>query len=69
MFLPVVVVFMIQSMTKRKRKSDSRHPCQTPVFTSKLFRQLAGVGNSAAHVLKGTPDEGDYLLRDSIVSQ
>ena len=30
---------------------------------------LAGVGNSAAHVLKGTPDEGECLLGDSIVSQ
>ena len=35
----------------------------------KTFRQLAIVGNSAAHVLKGAPDEGDYLLGDSIVSQ
>ena len=35
----------------------------------KTFRQLAGVGNSAAHVPKGAPDEGDYLLGDSTVSQ
>ena len=36
LFLPVVVVFMIQSMTRRKRNGESRHPCRTPVFTSKL---------------------------------
>ena len=36
LFLPVVVIFIIQSMTRRKRKSESRHPCRTPVFTSKL---------------------------------
>ena len=35
----------------------------------KAFRQLAGVGNFAAHVLEGALDEGDYLLGDSIVSQ
>ena len=33
------------------------------------FRQLAGVGKPAAHVLKSAPDEGDYLLGDSILSQ
>ena len=33
--LPVVVVFMIQSMTRRKRNGESRYPCRTPVFTSK----------------------------------
>ena len=26
MFLPIVVVFMIQSMTRRKRNGDSRYP-------------------------------------------
>ena len=36
LFLPAVVVFMTQSMTRRKRKGESRHPCRTPVFTSKL---------------------------------
>ena len=36
LFLPVVVVFMIQLMTRRKRNGERRHPCQTPVFTSKL---------------------------------
>ena len=35
----------------------------------KTFRQLAGVGNSASHVLEGAPDEGDYLFGESIVSQ
>ena len=46
---------------------------QTPLLDSSLhlkaFRQLIGMGNSAVHVLKGAPDEGDYLLWDSIVSQ
>ena len=69
LFLPAVVVFMIQSMTRRKRISESRHLCQNPVFTLKLSDSRSGVGNSAAQVLKGAPDEGDYLLRDSIVSQ
>ena len=32
-FFPLFVSLMIQSMTKRKRKGDSKHPCQTPVFT------------------------------------
>ena len=36
LFLPVVVIFMIQSMTRRKRNGESRHPCQTPIFTSTL---------------------------------
>ena len=36
LFLPVVVVFMIQSMTRRKRNGESRHPCRTQLFTSKL---------------------------------
>ena len=36
LFLPVVVVFMIQSMTRRKRNGESRHPCRTPVFTTNL---------------------------------
>ena len=27
---------MIQSMTRRKRNGESRHPCRTPAFTSKL---------------------------------
>ena len=30
LFLPVVVIFMIQLMTRRKRNSESRHPCRTP---------------------------------------
>ena len=33
------------------------------------FQTVAGVGSLAAHVLIGAPDEGDYLLGDSIVSQ
>ena len=33
------------------------------------FRQLAGMGNPAAQVLIGAPDEGDCLLRDTVVSQ
>ena len=33
-----------------------------------VFRHVAGMG-SPAHVLKGAPDEGNYLLGDSIVSQ
>ena len=46
---------------------------QAPLPNSSLhletFTQLAGEGSSAAHVLEGAPDEGDYLLGDSIVSQ
>ena len=45
---------------------------QAPLPNSSLhletFRQLAGVGNPAAHVLIGALDEGDCLLGDSIVS-
>ena len=44
----------------------------TPADSSlhlETFRQLASVGNFAARVLEGAPDEGDYLLGDSIVSQ
>ena len=65
LFLPVVVIFMIQSMTRRKRDGESRHPCRTLVFTSKL----SDCWLPAAHVLVGAPDEGDYLLGNSIVSQ
>ena len=65
LFLPVVVVFMIQSMTRRKRNGDSRHPWRTPVLTSKL----SDVSDLAAHVLVGTADEGDDLLRESVVPQ
>ena len=54
LFLPVVEVFM------RKREGESRHPCRTPHLET--FRQLAGVGSPAAHVLKSAPDEGDHLL-------
>ena len=46
---------------------------QSPLPDSSLhlgtFRQLAGMGNSTVHVLEGAPNEGDYLLGDSIVSQ
>lgn len=31
LFLPDVVVLMIQSITKRKRYGDSKHPCRAPV--------------------------------------
>ncbi|CAH8589024.1 unnamed protein product [Schistosoma mattheei] len=32
-----VDVFMIQSITRRKRKGESKQPCLTPVFTSNDF--------------------------------
>ena len=32
-----VHIFIIQSMTRRKRNGDSKQPCLTPVFTSKRF--------------------------------
>ena len=41
----------------------------TPAGLKSSPRQLAGVGNPAANVLVGAPDEGDYLLGDSIVPQ
>jgi hypothetical protein len=37
LLLPVVTVIMIQSMTRMNRNGDNKHPCRTPVLTSKLF--------------------------------
>ena len=33
----LVAVFMTQSMTRIKRNGDSKHPCLTPILTSKFF--------------------------------
>lgn len=59
---------MIQLITRRTRKGDSRQPWHTPVFTWKLSDSCAAWA-TAAHVLVGTSDEGDQLLWYSVVSQ
>ena len=65
LFLPVVVVFMIQSMTRRKRNGDSRAPLTDSGLHFKAFGQLASVGDLAAQAR----DEGDDLVRNSVVPQ
>ena len=61
LFPPVVVVFMSQSMTGGRGTVKAGTP---PISSLHLetFRQLAGADNSSAHVLKGAPDEGNYLF-------
>jgi hypothetical protein len=56
LFLPDVMFFMIQSMTRRKRNGDSKYPCRTPVFT------LINMSNPACHVLADVNNQRDELL-------
>jgi hypothetical protein len=70
LFLPDVMVLMIQSMTRRKKSGKSRYHFQTSVFTSKL----CDIGQHEQPCMPFlcrpcVKNQGDKLIGYSIVSQ
>ena len=68
---PSVVVFIIQSITKRNSIGDKMQPCRTPVFTEKgsVSSRLCITLYSDLGIVVGLLYDGNKLLRDSIVAE
>ena len=69
LFLPAVSDLHDPVDDQEEEERWKEAPLPNSSLHLETFRQLTNVGSLAALVLKGAPDEGDYLLGDSKVSQ